>query len=741
MAASWDPALIQHVGAALGAEVKAKGRHMLLGPCININRVPQGCRDFESFGEDPWLTSRMAVAYVLGIQNQGVAACTKHYACNNQEYERDVINVRIDERTLREIYLPGFEAAVREGGSWSVMAAYNKVNGAYCSENPHLLTDILKTDWGFRGLAISDWGAVHSTVPTVNAGLDLEMPTGMYLNASVLEAVRRGEIRESKIDGMVRRLLRVMSWLGILGQKAERPAVPLDPAAHRSLALQVAREGMVLLKNDGSILPLDRKLLKSVAVIGPGAATARVGGGGSSKVDPVLTVSVLEGLEEVCGASIRITYAAGCMLPEDLFPIDSSALFPPEGEKSTHGLKGEYFANKDLQGNPVVTRIDKQVNFIWGDGAPAPGIPVDGFSARWTGRLVPQQSGRYFLSTRTDDGARLFLDGKLVIDDWKDHAPETHRCAVELVAGRAYTIRMEYYENAGGASAELGWQRMDEDLLKEAVETARKADAAVVCVGSNDEIESEGKDRENIDLSSEQKQLIVAVARANPRTIVVLTTGAPVLMHEWLDAVPAVVESWFPGQEGGTAVAEVLTGAVNPSGKLPVTFPKAWEDCPAFSTYPGTNRETNYAEGVFVGYRHFDAKGIEPLFPFGFGLSYTRFAYENLEIKPSASDRTHPLNVQLTVRNTGSREGAEVVQLYVGPPATRVPRPPQELKSFERVTLKAGESKRINLTVSPGALGWYDVNAKKWVVDPGKYTLLVGSSSRDIRLKGNVELH
>jgi beta-glucosidase len=740
MAATWDPGLIHRVGWALGREVKAKGRHMLLGPCININRVPHGGRNFESFGEDPYLTSRIAVSYVEGVQSEKVVACAKHFACNNQEWERATIDAKVDERTLREIYLPAFRAAVQEGGAWTVMSAYNRLNGYYCSENHYLLTDVLKNDWQFKGFVVSDWGAVHSTVPTANAGLDLEMPLGEFLGADLLAAAGQGQVKESTLDDKITRLLRVMFWAGLFdGPQKTDPGV-VNCKEHQTIARDVAQAGIVLLKNENSILPLNRAKVKSIAIIGPNAAVARTGGGGSSQVFPYYAVSPLEGLRAKVRSNITLRYAMGCRIEGDISPIESSALRPPEGAEGEYGLKGEYFDNRELNGEPAFTRIDKQVDFEWGSEPPAPGVPAHRFSVRWTGKLVPTVSALYEVSVMSDDGARMYLDGKLVIDNWRDHAAETRSYSMKLEAGKSYQIRLEFYENEGSAVAKLGWNTMSENLLADAVEAARSSDVAVVFAGLNNQMESEGFDRENLELPAVQNDLIEAVVRANKNTIVVLTTGAPVLMSKWIDKIPALVEAWFPGQEGGNAIAEVLFGDVNPSGKLPVTFLKRWEDSPAFGSYPGSNGETRYEEGIFVGYRHFDTKNIEPLFPFGHGLSYTNFTYDNLKVTPTQVSAGGTIKVSLDVKNTGSLKGAEVVQLYVRDLEASVPRPTKELKGFSKVSLKPGEKKQVVFTVDKSSLAFYDVTNKGWTVEPGKFELLVGSSSRDIRVRRNIEV-
>jgi len=733
MASTWDPALIERVGAAMAREMLAKGRNVLLGPCININRVPHGGRNFESFSEDPYLAARMAVGYVKGVQGQGVVATPKHFAANNQEWERTTIDVRVDERTLREIYLPAFEAVVKEGGAWAIMASYNRLNGPYACANHHLLTDILKEEWGFKGIAMSDWGAVHGTVDTANAGLDLEMPHGDFFGPTLLEAVKKGEVTEATIDDKVRRILRVMFTFGLFDGPRPVDKDAVECAAHRALAREVAAAGIVLLKNDGGLLPLDRSKIKSIAVIGPNADVARLGGGGSSEVVSTTSVSPLEGIRAKAGTDVTVRFAPGCQFPGDCPPIESECLRPAEGSTEAHGLTAHYFANRDLSGEPVLTRVDAAVNFDWGSGSPAPEVPDDDFSARWTGKLIPAKSGPHVLAVASDDGSRLCVDGHMVIDNWGEHATKTVTATLTLEAGREYDLLLEYFEAKGSAVVRLGWTPPHEDETAPAVQAAKESDVAVVFVGLTKQFEGEGMDKQDMDLPGPQAELIAAVRQANPRTVVVLIHGSPVLMESWIEKVPAVLEAWYPGLEGGHAIADVLFGDVNPSGKLPVTLPKRWEDCPAYGNYPGEDGKVDYAEGIFVGYRHFDIKKVEPRFPFGHGLSYSHFDISNVKVTPETVSPGEPVRVTCTVKNVGKRAGAEVVQLYVRDMESSVKRPRMELKGFVKVSLAPGETRDVAFDLDARAFSFYQPEKKQWVTEPGDFDVLVGASSRDIR--------
>jgi len=731
LAATWDTALAREEGRALAREAKAKGRNVLLGPCININRVPFGGRNFESFGEDPYLTSRIAVAYITGVQSEKVIATVKHFACNNQEFQRTSINTIVDERTMYEIYLPGFKAAVQEAGCRAVMSAYNKVNGQYCSQNTVLLTDILKKQWKFPGFVMSDWGAVHSAVPTLVAGLDIEMPSRKFLRSdSVLAAIEKGDVSMAAIDDKIRRMLRAMLATGLFDKAGPAPA--LDSATHRDLALTIARNGIVLLKNAAGALPLDRKSIKSIAIVGPYADRAQAGGGGSSQVEPFYARSVLQGVQRAAGPAVQVRYARGLLSPDQTDVIPTQYLAPRRGD-SLHGLAGEYFDNVSFQGTPRARRTDERIEFHWGESAPLPEVKPDSFSIRWTGFLLPPATGEYLLSVHSDDGARLYLHDSLVIDNWGMHGITGKSTSAMFTAGQSVPITLEYYDAWHGADVVLSWQMPGS--MDDAIKAARQSDAAIICVGLTNRLEAEGFDIERLTLPFGQERLIQAIAKVNKRTIVVLNNGGPLLMTSWIDSVPAVLEAWYPGQEGGNAVADILFGDVNPSGKVPATVPRRWEDAAAFGNYPGKDSMVTYAEGIYVGYRHFDARGIEPLFPFGHGLSYTNFAYSGLTIAPAVGNNA-AFTAKFAIKNTGPRAGAETAQLYISDIKAFLDRPPKELKGFRKVFLKPGEQQSVSISIDRAALALYDPKSHEWKVEPGTFKALIGSSSRDIRLQG-----
>jgi len=736
LAASFDTALIQRVAQAIAQETKAKGKNVLLGPCVNIQRTPFAGRNFESFGEDPFLAAQMSVAYIKGIQTENVIPSVKHFAANNQEIDRMTIDVRVDERALHEIYFPAFKASVKEGNVWSVMSAYNRLNGFYASENNYLLTEVLKKRWNFQGLVMSDWGAVHSTVPTLQNGLDLEMPTGSFLNAEAVKKALAGkQVPETQIDEMVRRLLRVMFLAGLMDAKNIDKG-SIDTPEHRQIALEAARGGIVLLQNRKNVLPIDLNKIRSIAVIGPNADAARIGGGGSAQVVPFYAVSPLEGIKKAANEKVQINFSPGIVALEDTKPIPAENLTTPDGK--SNGLRGEYFANMNFEGTPAFTRIDSVLDFHWGTNSPAENYPSDLFSNRWTGQLTASVSGRYAISLSSNDGGRLYFDDKLLVDVWGDHATLTDAAMVELKAGEPHKIRIDHYENRGNADLVLGWRLLENNILQKAAETASKSDIAVIFAGLSDADEVEARDRADLNLPKEQEELIEAVTKANPNTVVVMTSGAPVLMDKWIGQTPAVLQAFYYGQEGGNAIADVLFGRVSPSGKLPATFLRRWEDSNAFGRYPGDGKTVDYSEGILVGYRWFDTKNIEPLFPFGHGLSYTNFKYSALKLTRREDAN---LTVEFEIENTGKFDAAEVAQVYVEDVQASLPRPVKELKGFQKVFLKAGEKKTVSARLNQNSFAFYDPDKQSWIAEKGDFKILVGSSSRDIRLSGDYKLN
>jgi beta-glucosidase len=740
LAATWNPQLIERVGVALAEETLAMNCDVLLGPCVNIIRHPLGGRNFETYSEDPYLAGRIGVAWINGLQSKKVGASLKHFACNNQEIERMRGSSNVDERTLREIYLAQFEMIVQHAKPWTVMCSYNRLNGVYASEHRHLLTEILKGEWQYDGVVISDWSANHTTTESVKNGLDLEMPgPARYYGRLLVEAAELWQIEMAAIDDAARRILRMLVRSGRLD--APRPSGKVNTPAHQQLARATAAEAITLLKNEGALLPLKLDALKSIAVIGPSATDWQITGGGSSRVEPPYRVAPLEALKNKIGARVHVEYAPGCDHYAEPPRIQSDWLTPAQG--SGQGLTLELFANTDCAGTPVDTTVMPTLDyFVWDDGA-HPRISFARFSARWRGTLTVPETGRYTLKINHSSYARVFVDDQRVIES--DHSPAHPRdsAQIELVGGRAHALRVEFVKRTDEnyAFVRLGLARAyrpgEDTRLARAVELAQRSDVALVFVGLPENYETEGADRPDMELTNAQNDLVRTIAQVNRQTIVVINAGAPVTMP-WLDDVRAVVWGYYTGQEAGNALADVLCGEVNPSGKLPMTLPKRLQDTPAFTNYPGT-REVFYGEGIFVGYRWYDARDIAPLFPFGHGLSYTTFEYSALRV-PSHARAGESVEIALTVKNTGAMSGKEIVQVYVRDVHASLARPPKELKQFAKIELTPGEAKTLSLTLDARAFAFYDPYAHQWNVEPGAFEILVGSSSRDIRLRGVVEI-
>ena len=733
LAASWDVDLARRIGMAMGNDARARGVHFILAPGMNIYRAPTNSRNFEYFGEDPFLASRIAVSVIKGIQGQHAIATAKHFAGNNSEFARTTLSSDIDERTLREIYLPAFEASVKEAKVGAVMDAYNLVNGVYMTENSHLNNEILKKEWRFDGILMSDWGATHDGIAAANGGLDLEMPSSSFMNRDrLLPALGDGRVPVTTLDDKVRRILRKAIEFGFFDRAQADRDIPLLSQEGRQVALEEARGSIVLLKNSGNILPLDENKLKTVAVIGPDAYPAVISGGGSAETKPFNAVSYLEGISNRLGTEAKVLYAVDTP-PDEVFE-NSEFVTVPDGESS---LKGEYFGNQELKGPPALVRTDKHVHFDWGEGSFAPDQPIDHFSVRWTGYFVPKTAGDYKFFTSADDGVRLYVGDQLAIDDWLPHSQTMDTYVKHLEAAQAYRIRFEYFEDVGSAIVGLGVTRAEAYIGRETKALAAKADAVIICVGFDSKTEGEGFDR-TFQLPGGQDELIRQIGAVNKNIIVVLTAGGNVDMTQWIDNVPAVLHAWYPGQEGGTALAQILLGDYSPSGKLPASFERRAQDNPTFhSYYPEKGeRRVQYSEGVFLGYRHFDRSETKPLFAFGYGLSYTTFGYGKLEVTPQTGNLSGPVSVSFDVRNTGSRAAAEVAELYVGDSHSSVPRPVKELKAFTKINLKPGEIKRVTLTLDRRAFSFYDVKKKDWSAEPGDFTILVGSSSDNIQLRG-----
>jgi beta-glucosidase len=743
LAATWNTQLAGRVGTEIGRDARAKGVHFLLGPGVNIYRAPMNGRNFEYFGEDPYLASRVAVEYIRGVQSQGVSATVKHFMGNNSEFERHDTDSIIDERAMREIYLPTFEAAVKEAHVGAMMDSYNLVNGEHASQNRFLLTDVAKKDWGFDGVMMSDWFATYDGVGAANAGQDLEMPSGANMNRkNLLPAIEQGKVSVATIDDKVRRILRVAARFGWLDRDQTDLSIPRFNQQGRRAALDAARESLVLLKNNGNLLPLNRAKIKSIAIVGPNAYPAVAVGGGSARVEPFNAVSFMEGLSNYLGTSVEVHYVRG--IPS-LGEMAEATDFTTAAINGKPGLNAEYFDNSELQGTPIVTRSEWHINFGAGSGQR---FPERSTASRWTGYYAPESSGPHdiFVQSTGEDGGsyRLYVDGKLVLDNWTTNTALTGSATVSLDKGPHKIVLEQRGRSAWlGGRLRFGIMRQGQMVSAEAKKIAARADAVVVAAGFDPETESEGADR-TFQLPPGQDELIRDMASANKNTIVILTSGGGTDMSAWIDRVPALLQAWYPGQEGGTALAEVLFGDVTPSGRLPVTFERHWEDNPAHASYypaAGTKR-VEYKESIFVGYRGYERAGTKPLFPFGHGLSYTTFKYSNLVITRLArgNDQGPHYEISFDVQNTGNRTGADVAQVYIGDTHAGLPRPAKELKGFAKVSLRPGETRRLVIPLDARSFSYYDVDAKEWRADPGDFDVLVGRSSAQIEMRGRLTL-
>lgn len=737
LGASWNPDLVRQIGAALALEARSKGAHVLLAPTVNIQRSVTNGRNFECYSEDPVLSAELAVAYIDGLQGAGVSATMKHFAGNESEIERTTISSEIDERSMREIYLLPFEAAVKRAGVWAIMSSYNKINGTYAAENHWLLTQVLRKDWGYDGIVMSDWFGSRSCAPTIEAGLNLEMPgPARDRGAQLVAAVAEGRVSRDQVRSLALGVLQLMERAGALRDTRAAAEIADDRPQTRALIRRAGAEGAVLLKNDG-LLPLART--GTLAVIGPNARVAQIMGGGSAQLNPHYAVSPWDGLAAALGDD-ALTFAPGC----------TNHRWEPL-------LKGtftvEFHRGRNLQG-PVVHRetlTDLQSFWI----PPIGGGQVDpaDFSARITGSFTPDASGLHRVGVIAAGYARVKLDGRVIANAWEgwtkgrtffEEGNDEVVGEVSLTAGTAHEVEVEFCakpsDNLAFSALRVGIGRpMGDAEIAEAVRVAASAERAVIFVGRSGEWDTEGSDLTDIRLPGRQDDLVSAVLKANPNTVVVLQTGGPVEMP-WIGSARAVLQAWYPGQECGNSIADVLFGTAEPGGRLAQTFPARWQDNPTYSqdplVYPGQDGRVRYDEGVFIGYRHYDRQRITPLFPFGHGLSYTRFAMS--ELTASAPDADGTVTARLSVTNTGARAGSTVVQLYLRPAAAPVDRPDKELKAFAKLHLAPGDSREVTLSLPARAFAHYDAAQGDWSVAPGAYTIAAGFSSADLSLSATV---
>jgi beta-glucosidase len=750
LAASWDRELAKRVGAGIGRDARARGINFMLGPGVNIYRSPRNGRNFEYFGEDPFLTSNIAVGYITGMQEQGVSSTIKHYVGNNSEFLRHDSDSIIDPRAMHEIYLPSFEAAVKKAHVGAVMDSYNFVDGVHSTQNPHINLDIMRKEFGFEGTIMSDWDATYDGVAAANGGLDIEMPHGDHMNRRGLEpAIKEGKVSEATIDDKVRHILSTAMMFGWLDRDQTDTTISYVDRSNDETALDSARESAVLLKNEGDLLPLNKSQIKSILVVGPDAYPGAPVAGGSAGVVPFHAVSPLEGITNALGDSATVFYDRG--LPA-ISELARATEFTTEANGGKPGLTLETFHNDALSGAPASTTVANHIN-VTGisselkDNDPelaALLFPEGKVSRRYAGYYTAPSAGRYIVALEASgEGSnnRVFVDGKQLIDDWDLVRAFAPHVTLDLSAGPHKIVVEEKQNYVVGGKLRFAIVPEEKIVNERAKELAAKADVVVVAAGFDQDSEGEGGDR-TFALPYGQDELIRAMADANKKVIVAVTSGGNMDSNAWRDRVPALLETWYGGQDGGRALAEILLGEVNPSGHLPATFERHAEDNPTFANYypePGTKRVV-YKEGIFVGYRGYEHNHVKPLFPFGYGLSYTTFKFASLAVSPESAGANPQVMVTFDVTNTGSRKGAEVAQVYVSDDHAKMERPERELKGFERVELAPGETKHVSVTLDARAFAYWNASTSKWTIDPGKFTVHVGDSVEDTPLSGSVEL-
>ncbi len=740
MASTWNPRLLEAAGAAIGREASGLGVAVVLGPKLNLHRVPLNGRSFETFSEDPWLAGLLGAAVVRGIQSEGVGACIKAIAANSQQADQESISSEVSETALRELYLRQFQLAVEYADPVAVMTSYNRINGNHPSEDAWLLEGIVKGEWGFPGVIVSDWRAVHSP-RALTSGLDVEMPgPGDWLDpGSVLAAAERGLVSEAALDDSARRMLRLHQRTSARREDPDQEPM-VDSARNRALALRVAEESIVLLRNEASTLPFQRDALRRVLVVGPNAAAARLGGGGSASVTPPYTISPLDGIREALNGIAEVEFLEGTGLTGAMVPPTSALRHLGEDGVLRPGVRVRY---RDRSG-AVTTEwaVEPTTDLAWGWASPADGIAQSGFTAEIRALLVPQVTGAYRIGLSASHGVaeaelgtcRLGRISEAALAtqgfeaDYRDHLDQG---VVELVAGVRYELSLRYRKTGSAGAFRFEWEPPGRDADSELRAAASRADAVIVCVGLSNQLEGGSRDRESLRLPEIQERLIETVAEANANLAVVLFNGGP-LELPWLTKAPAVLEAWYPGQEGGRAVARILFGDVNPSGKLPDTMAEA-SAYPALAGYPGSDHRSVFAEDLLVGYRFVDAHGIEPTFPFGHGLSYTRFELTPPQVTKATETLGVPdVRVATTIRNVGTTAGAEVVQVYLAYAAENPDRPVRQLRAFEKVHLEPAESADLEFRLGVRELEAWDAELSRWMVRPGAYLVGVGTSSREL---------
>jgi len=738
---SWNLNLIKTLGEELASEAQLKDVDVLLGPTINIHRHPLGGRHFECFSEDPFLTGKIAIEYVKGVQSKNIAACLKHFVGNDTEFERYTVSSNIDERTLREIYLLPFEMAIKEANAKVVMSAYNKLNNIYCSSHENLLIEILKDEWGFDGYVVSDWGAARDTVENATGGLDLEMPgPAKSWGKNLITAINDKAVPEDLINDKVKRILNVASFCKRFENPIRKPERDNDSKLKRKLLKDAAQEGMVLLKNDG-ILPL-KKDIKTIGIIGPNAEKAQIIGGGSATLVPYHESHPVSSFQNNFSEKTSVKSAKGCHTYRYLPEINKSLT-------KENGFLVEYFNVTDNKNDFISSKVLRGSKFWIFEGFAKDIIGTEDrldIFVKFSCTYVPDISGEHAFEIFAIGKSKLIINNEEIIDNWTDplpgdaffaHGSSPKRGASYLEKDKSYQIEIQYKFEGNFPAIYIGCQPPDKiDLLDEALNIAKEVDEVILLVGTNSDWETEGNDRVDFNLPGEQNTLIEKVLEINPNAIIVLNTGSPVDMP-WVNKAKSILQSWYAGQEYGDALFEILTGLVNPSGKLPTTFPKHIKDTPAYSCYPGENLQMSYDEKLLIGYKWYDRKKIEPLFHFGHGLSYTNFEYSNLRI--SNSDKNN-YTCSFNIENVGDISGFEISQCYISFMNCDEDEPIKKLQGFDKTYINSGEIKKIEICLDSKSFSTWDIKNHQWEIKKGVFNILIGSSSNDIKLKDSINL-
>ena len=727
-ASTWNRSLVEELGHGLGRDAKARGVSILLGPGVNIYRAPMCGRSYEYFGEDPYLAGETAKHYIIGVQSEGVIATVKHFAANNQEWSRHHASSDVDERTLHEIYFPAFRKSVQEAGVGAVMNSYNPLFGVHATENGWLNIDVLRDQWGFKGILMSDWTSVYSTSGAANNGLDLECPKAVYFTEEkLIPLIEAGVVCEEAITEKVVHILQTFIAFDMLDTPRQDTTIALDNVQSKAVALELARQGAVLLKNEGRLLPVKKG---KALVMGPNADRVPTGGG-SGFVHPYSTVSLYEGLKKLRGEkNVKL------LTDDELFVNIVDEVFT-DSTFAVRGFKAEYYASVKPVGKPFKVQVDSALTHYWKYGSPFKGLPDDKFSVVWTGCWKAPKDGLVRFSMGGDDGYRVSIDGKILGGDWGNHSYSSRDVFFTAEAGRMYTVKYEFFDNAGEATAIFSAGQMDMNKLESSVE---ESDNVIFCGGFDSSTEGEGFDRP-FRLPSGQLKVMNMLSELTDRLVVVLNAGGGVDFNGWSENVNAVLMAWYPGQEGGAALAEIISGKISPSGKLPISMENVWEDNPVHDSYYDSrnvpHKRIEYKEGVFVGYRGYDRNGIAPRYPFGFGMSYTTFSYSGLEVEKMDGDI---VNVSFDITNTGKMDAWETAQVYVSDKTASVPRPVKELKGYDKVYIPKGKTVRVSVDLDSEAFSFYDVKTHGFVIEPGDFTIYVGPSSAELPLKADVTL-